>query len=198
MTPGFSCERPIVKGKTMAHIADIASWLIAGTLPVLLVFAAVSDIRSLQIPNSIPIAITGLFALGALSAGLDVWSFGQHYAIGLGVLVAGAGLFAMNVMGGGDVKLLAAASIWFEWTDLFGLLLMTAIFGGVLALLVLVMRRFRGAAPFATALPWMAERGDDGSSSVAIPYGVAISAAAIYLFPRSPLVPASWAAAFGG
>lgn len=182
----------------MPYIADIASWLIAGTLPILLIFAAVSDIRNLQIPNSIPIAITGLFALGGLSSGLDGWSLGQHYAIGLGVLVAGAGLFAMNVMGGGDVKLLAAASIWFEPTDLFGLLLMTAIFGGLVAVLVLVMRRFRAVAPFASALPWMAERADDGATSVAIPYGVAISAAAIYLFPRSPIVPASWTAAFGG
>ncbi len=182
----------------MAHIANIASWLIAGTLPILLIFAAVSDIRNLQIPNSIPIAITGLFALGALAAGLDGWSVGEHYAVGLGVLIAGAMLFAINVMGGGDVKLLAAASVWFEPTEIFGLLLITAIFGGLLALLVLVMRRFPGAAPFASALPWMAEDPEGRSASVAIPYGVAISAATIYLCPRSPIVPTSWSAAFGG
>lgn len=182
----------------MAHIAEIAAWLIVGIVPFLLVFAAVSDLRTLQIPNWISIGIAGLFALGALAAGLDVWSFVEHYAIGFGVLAAGAVLFAINIMGGGDVKLLAAISIWFEAADLGALLVMTAIFGGVLALLVLLMRRFRDAAPFASALPWLTDVADDGLASITIPYGVAISAAAIYLFPRSPLVPPSLSAALGG
>jgi prepilin peptidase CpaA len=128
-------------------------------LAIALVFAAFTDIRRRQIDNWLNATI----ALGAplfwWSSGLSLW---PEVAIQLGValatLVLLSGLFALKLMGGGDVKLLTALALWVRPEVFLQLLVIMALAGGVLTIVMgawHVMRRQR--------------------DRLAIPYGVAIA-----------------------
>jgi prepilin peptidase CpaA len=75
-----------------------------------------------------------------------------------------AAMFARKWMGGGDVKLLTALALWIEPTWFLQLLIMMALVGG---LLTLVMGAWH-----------IARRQRD---RLAIPYGVAIAAAGLWV-----------------
>ena len=121
--------------------------VLLGAVGGLLLIACWTDLSSLRIPNWIPAAIAGLFALFALGLPLDdvLW----HVLASVVVLVGAAGLFAWGKLGGGDVKLLAAISLWAGWgPPLFDLLLAISLLGGVVSLVVLAFRSRAIAALF--------------------------------------------------
>ncbi len=128
-------------------------------LAIALVFAAFTDIRRRQIDNWLNAAI----ALGApafwWSSGLSLWpDVAMQLGVALAAFVLLAGLFALKMMGGGDVKLLTALALWIPWDIFLQLLMVMAIAGGVLAIVMgmwHIMRRQR--------------------DRLAIPYGVAIA-----------------------
>lgn len=134
-------------------------------LAIALIVAAFTDIRRRQIDNWLTAGIALVAPLYWWAAGLSLW---PGVAIQLGIALAAftvlAGLFALRLMGGGDVKLLAAIALWIEPAWFLKLLLVMALVGGVLTIVVgawHVMRRRR-------------ER-------LAVPYGVAISAAGLWV-----------------
>ena len=49
-------------------------------------------------------------------------------------------LYALRAMGAGDVKLMAAVGSMVGWEDWFGIFIITAIVGGVAALLLVLFR----------------------------------------------------------
>ena len=105
----------------------------------LLVAASCFDVLTLRIPNSIPLALIGLFVLHVL-VGSGVHAPLDHFlAMALAMLIL-LPLFASNMLGGGDVKLLAAVALWLGMHKLAALLILVGIFGGVFALLWLAMR----------------------------------------------------------
>lgn len=133
---------------------------------VLLVFAAVNDAQRYLIPNLICLALLVLFPLYVMTAPTEVpWL--QHLGIFVLVLVAGFAMFARNVAGAGDIKLLAVTGLWAGPHFIALFLFITAIAGGLLAIIVagITYRRnlVRGAQN-AVAL-----------ARVPIPYGVAIA-----------------------
>ncbi|MEO7655035.1 MAG: A24 family peptidase, partial [Sphingomicrobium sp.] len=83
--------------------------VLLGLLALLLLVAAVIDVRTFTISNGLNAAVTLLAPLYWLSVGLDPW---PGMAIQLAVAAAVFGLFALTffigMMGGGDVKLAAA------------------------------------------------------------------------------------------
>ena len=111
------------------------------------------------------------------------------------MLLSGMVLFARRLMGGGDVKLLAAAGVWAGWPGVWPLLILAAVFGGVLALVVLVSRKLGNRLPFVGLIPWMNAK---SAKQQPIPYGVAIGLSALVLFPKHAALPPSLAALFGG
>jgi prepilin peptidase CpaA len=50
-------------------------------------------------------------------------------------------LYALRAMGAGDVKLMAAVGAVVGWPNWFGIFIITAIIGGVMALILVVARR---------------------------------------------------------
>ena len=144
------------------------SLICIGLFVALLFRAAFGDFRHYVIPNRLNLAIAALYvpyALVAPSAD-PVWSLAVAVVVlGLGIVAFGLGWF-----GGGDVKLLAAVSLWAGPTHLSLLLLVTAIAGGVVALAVLcrpLVQRL-SAGPAATL-----------TVSRDVPYGIAISVGGI-------------------
>ncbi|MBT4427940.1 MAG: hypothetical protein HOC88_13640 [Rhodospirillaceae bacterium] len=136
-------------------------------LAALLVTAAVGDVRKYIIPNWISIAVAALYPAYVMLHPQPVdWIGGIFVALclfGVGFL-----LHAMGVMGGGDVKLLAAAGLWAGTQYLIPLLLIMAISGGVLAIVVMSVRRCRVHVRRYRTRP---RRGEGH-----LPYGVAIAA----------------------
>lgn len=148
--------------------------------------AAFEDFRRLTIPNLLPIVLCAAWPaqVAAATPGLD-GAFG--YALGamgcaLAVFLGGAALFARGWLGGGDVKLLSAATLWAGAPHTPALLLATAIVGGVLALalmnplgsrLMLAVRCLLNAPGDLGGIP------DTPAASVPVPYGVAIAGAGL-------------------
>ena len=131
--------------------------------------AAASDLARRRIPNTlvVALAVLGLIRLGfAVAAGAGAATLGADLAASLIVLVLGAVIFHFSLLGGGDVKLLAAGALWIGAPEMAPFLMMTVLAGGVLALLFLAWA--------------IASRGiAGGKSRLSLPYGVAIAAGGI-------------------
>jgi prepilin peptidase CpaA len=144
---------------------------------VVMVAAAVEDFRRLVIPNVLPIILCALWPLYFAAAPS---LYGALAAIGCAaaVFLVGAILFARGYIGGGDVKLLSAATLWAGPAGTPTLLMLTAVLGGALALFLLM--------PFGMQIA-VAARDMLGQPSIAperrlampVPYGVAIAGAAL-------------------
>jgi prepilin peptidase CpaA len=150
-------------------------------LVISLVAAAVSDALRYRIPNTICLAVAGAFFLYAGAAALPLGAVGVHAAAGLAVLAVAAAGFALRMMGGGDAKLIAAVALWLGFRNLLPFLLLMAILGGVLGLALILARRL---AP--QPVPhgrWWSRLLSRGSG---VPYGIAISLAALLLLARFP------------
>jgi prepilin peptidase CpaA len=95
----------------------------------------------------------------------------------LAVFLAGAVLFARGWFGGGDVKLLSAATLWAGAPQTFALLVVTGALGGVLAIILLSpFGRYAVAARSLLGQPIVAET---PASEAPVPYGVAIAGAGL-------------------
>ncbi len=104
----------------------------ATALVVVMGAAAVADLRTRRIPNSL--IVVGLLAalLPRLWAGLPELGLGVAGA-GVGLL-AGLGCFALGAMAGGDGKLLMVAGAFFGPVQVLGAFLAIAVAGGLLAI----------------------------------------------------------------
>lgn len=110
------------------HDGPAATLALAGLVSV----AAVLDVRSRRIPNWLTVSGLGIgLALAVLLGG---WPEMRNALGGAGLaLAAGFAMFALGVLGAGDAKLVAAVGAFFGLDRVVGLLLVIAIFGGVLA-----------------------------------------------------------------
>jgi prepilin peptidase CpaA len=113
---------------------------IEAVLLALVLCAAVFDVRYRKIPN-------WLTLLGVLvGLGLNTFLFQGWPGLRLSLMGLGLGfgvyfvLYALRAMGAGDVKLMAAVGSMVGWEDWFGIFIITAIVGGVAALLLVLFR----------------------------------------------------------
>ncbi len=149
----------------------------------LLGFAAWRDLATRTIPDSISIALAAIgFGVRAFDG---VWPLAASLAAAalLGAIMAF--LHAKGLLGGGDVKLVAALAIGLSPLDTWNLVVATALAGGVLGLLYLALQRLLPAPSPATSrrrgVPrrllavesWRIRRRGP------LPYGIAIAAGGI-------------------
>ncbi len=109
----------ILRGRIMDHI-------IVPALIAILSVAVVTDLKAQRIPNflTLPAILAGL-AYHGLTRGLGGLSFAAAgLALGLAVMLVP---YLLSVMGGGDVKLMAAVGAWLGVDDLFGAFLFTCL-----------------------------------------------------------------------
>lgn len=162
------------------------SHLLVAALPLALIAAAIYDVATYTIPNWLSLALAAIFPLAALSVGLSAGAIGMHFGVGFLVLLAGMGLFAAHVVGGGDAKLLAAASLWMGPAALVQFFVYAALIGGALAFALILFRMAR--LPRAVAgVPWL-ERLHEKRQGV--PYALALAIGGLIAAPASPLVKA--------
>jgi len=88
-----------------------AAWLALALAGPLAALGGLWDLRRMRIPNWLNAALALLFvpvAAATLPLEAALWRLG----IATAVLLVGYALFAAGRMGGGDVKMLAAAALW--------------------------------------------------------------------------------------
>ena len=149
--------------------------------PAAMAFAASSDLVSFRIPNYVSFVLIGGFAVLAPVTGMPLNMILMHIVVGVIVLVICFGLFAGNFIGGGDAKLLACTSLWFGWPLVMTFLIYTALFGGILAVVLITLRN-RYLPIGLMKHEFVARLHEDGGPA---PYGIAIAAAALSLYPAS-------------
>jgi prepilin peptidase CpaA len=154
--------------------------------PLLLVYAAWHDISTMTIPNWVSILLAAAFLPAAMIAGLSPAEIGLHLAFAGGVLLTCAILFYLGVFGGGDAKVIAAASLWIGLSAAGVFVMGMAIAGGLLAGLLIVLRRMKLAPASAWARRLL-------STEEGAPYAVAIAVGALFAAPASPILAAGLA-----
>jgi prepilin peptidase CpaA len=153
------------------NLAAAAPLWLALVFALSLIAAAAEDALRLRISNvTVAVVVIGAVA-AAIVAGpeLRLW---QNFAVFLALLAVGTPLFAAGRLGGGDVKLLAAAGLWFSIKSAATMLLAVMLAGGVLAIVVLMLRAFNWSEAARTRAVILRPKGG-------IPYGVAIAAGAL-------------------
>lgn len=165
----------------MLHLAALLLF------PLLMIFAALSDLFTMTISNRLSLALAIAFVPLAIMAGLSGEAIAVHFACGFGVLVLTFVFFAFGWIGGGDAKLAAATAVWMGMDQLADYGLYSALLGGALTLLLLTCRNVP-LPRFALNVAWL-ERLHDRNTGV--PYGIALAAAGLMLYPETHL----WSAA---
>ena len=150
---------------------DILSWGLPAALALLLVWAGIEDVRTREIANWKNAAIALMAPLWWLSLGLAPWP-DMALQMGLALLVFAVFCVAFHFgqMGGGDVKLIGALSLWLPLAPLVTMLVVMSVVGGAVTLIFLVEHKIKRK-------PGVVE----------IPYGVAIAVAGLISL-REPLL----------
>ena len=118
--------------------------ILLGILALLLVVAALIDVRTFTISNRLNLGVALMAPLYWWSAHLPLWpDIGIQVAIAAGVFALLAVAFYAGMMGGGDVKLAAALALWFSPQSTLRFLVFMSIAGGVLTLVVVGLHRLK-------------------------------------------------------
>ncbi len=165
----------------MAQALQFLELALISGFAALIIGAALSDWARFLIPNTISIAIVALFVPHAgiqLLGGASAWTLLWSLAVCLAVFAGGLFLFSYKVLGGGDVKLMAAIGLWAGTAHVAEFLLITTFHGGLLSL-VFLMPGFRDRAA-ASGI----DTGGGSISKARIPYGLAIATGAVVVCLR--------------
>ena len=110
-------------------------------LLIVVIAAALYDLRYRRIPNWLTASSAGLGL--ALNAFLNHARAGMFKSSLIGFFAAFGiyfALYAVRAMGGGDVKLMAAVGAIVGWPNWFLLFLVTSVVGGIMGLLLVILR----------------------------------------------------------
>lgn len=160
----------------------MTAWTIAALVfPVLMAWCAISDMFTMRIPNLLTLAVIVSFAVIGPLAGLSLVTMGWHLALAVGVLVLTYLFFMIGVIGGGDAKMCAAIMLWMGPANAMEYGLSFAILGGALTLVMLLVKRFP-TVPVLGSTAWYGRLAEPKSG---VPYGIALAAGALIIYPQT-------------
>jgi len=145
---------------------------------ILLLVAGWQDLRTLQIANRLSLATVAAFAVWAVAGialgRMSVTMLALAFACSVALFAMAAAGFAGGILGGGDVKLLSAASLFAGPAHIADFLVVTALAGGVIGLALLA------GAPIGPATA-----ANDGTVRarlrIGMPYGPAIAVGGLWI-----------------
>jgi prepilin peptidase CpaA len=151
--------------------------------PLLMAFAAFSDLFTMRISNTLVLALVAGFFVLALFVGLPLSEIGMHLACAAVVLIVAFAFFAFGWIGGGDAKLIAATTLWLGLGVMLPYLIYASLLGGALTLLLLAARRYPLPAQL-RAIKWIDRLHD---SKTGVPYGIALAIAGVLVYSDSAI-----------
>lgn len=151
--------------------------------PLAMAVAASTDLLTMRISNKLVLLLVAGFLVLALAVNLPLQQVAMHVACAVVVLVAAFALFALGWIGGGDAKLAAATTLWLGFGLTLPYLVYAALVGGVLTLVILILRRMP-LTPFIARHAWL-ERLHNSKSG--IPYGIALAAAGLMTYSNTAI-----------
>ena len=156
--------------------------MIAGLFLALCVFAALHDVNRLTILNWLNVTLAVLFVPAAFVSGVPMEIIGGHLITALCAFLIAFGLFAFNIVGGGDAKMIPAVMLWVGPSASITFLFVMAVAGGACAILIILVRKTMPVevVPGAVRAPFEEKAG--------VPYGVAIAAGVFAAGPQSPFL----------
>ena len=145
---------------------------------MLLLLAAWQDWRTMQIADGISLGIVAIFAVWAMT-GVAAGTFSMidlalALACAAGMFGLGTLAFAAGAMGGGDVKLAAAASLFAGPALILDFVTVTALVGGLLGVAILAGAPIGPVAPAGDGTVRARLRGH-------LPYGPAIAMGGLWV-----------------
>jgi prepilin peptidase CpaA len=154
--------------------------------PTMMAFAASSDLLTMTISNRVSLILAGGFFVLAVASGMSAGEVLSHVGAGCAVLVVAFGFFSRGWIGGGDAKLAAASALWLGFDFLMPYLVYASLFGGGLTLLLIQFRTLP-LPPVLARQQWLQRLHQKDSG---VPYGIALAAAALCVYPDTPWMPA--------
>jgi len=149
----------------------IPAMALAAALGLMMLAAALSDLRTRNIANGLNTGMALLAVPYWFAIGLSPWpDMAWQLAFAFMVFAVFVGLFMIGGMGGGDVKMIGAVALWASPLMLLPMLMVMAICGGALSLAMLIHKYWRGA-----------------TEPPEVPYGVAIAAAGLWMLHQQYL-----------
>ena len=162
-----------------AMIGTIASVFFAA----ILLRAGIGDLVTMKIPNKLILILLAGYAFLIPFAGLSPVEIASSLAAAAVVFCLAFCAFARGWMGGGDVKLITVSVLWLGLPLLPAFLFWTAVFGAILTATLLYYRFMPIPEARLGKIGWAGRLHADKTR---VPYGVAISAAALMIFQWSP------------
>lgn len=141
-------------------------------------YAAYSDWRRYTIPNFISLIVIALYPVAVLTAPGEIdWLFSLLTAAI--VFAVGFTLFAVGFLGGGDVKIFTALSLWSGPALILPFLVAVVLAGGILVFVVIAREAIKQAPEKGGFF-----RGARSAvkSKTPVPYGVAIAFGSLFIF----------------
>lgn len=130
-----------------------------------LIVSIYTDIRYRKIFNVVTLGIALLAPVYWYATGdIGLANIGIHLAIAVVTFILFAVMFHFRMMGGGDVKLFAALSLWFDWVTTMQLILFATLIGAFVTIFFMTIHKLR-----------------QGVGRAQIPYGVAIALAGLWV-----------------
>jgi prepilin peptidase CpaA len=176
----FNAAEHTAMASNLLHLSIFAFF------PTLMALSASMDLLTFTIPNRICVALGLGYVISASLLGVPVVGILLNISCALAILGITFVMFNFGLIGGGDAKLAAATAAWLGWAAILNYGLAASIFGGILTLILLGVRRVPLPAALAR-VAWVARLHNAGAG---VPYGIALAAAGLMQFPNSSI----WAA----
>jgi prepilin peptidase CpaA len=141
----------------------IITRVLLGALAIALIYACIDDWRRRIIENWLTLGIALVAPIFWWSNGWTFGAMGIQVAMAIVLFLIFLIFFMLGMMGGGDVKLIAALALWFPVPDMMRLLMVMAILGGLLTLGMMIRHKLR-----------------KDEAPLEVPYGIAIALAGLW------------------
>lgn len=153
---------------------DIVHLLLLLVILACYLIASYTDVREFKIPNWISLTMIGAYVIKTIVTPDVIWSeVGTDVGIAFIVLMVGFALYAVGAFGAGDVKLLAAGTLWAGTQYALSFVLGAMLAGGLVALSIIVGLTVRDRMPMIKGMGWL------DSYRTYMPYGLGIMVAGI-------------------
>lgn len=168
---------------TISAVAALAGLII---FPLAMVYAGLMDLVTLTIRNTLVLGLLSAWLVLAPIAGFSLPELGASAAVAVFVFVVTFVFFSLGWIGGGDAKLFAATCLWLGPAAMLTYSIYAALLGGGLTLLLLAYR----GLPLPVLLisqNWLTRL---HSPDEGVPYGIALAAAGLLVYPDTPFMAA--------